>query len=111
MKNIENTACACTIVLYDPIRNENGTYSTRWICASCRTEFKKVKTMEKDMKKASAIWYEEVIHKADVRCPNCNRPLLADEVISKSMIPGTRITNQKTECPYCEKTFLLNIYI
>lgn len=37
--------CACVKVKYDPVRNENGTCSERWLCLSCKTEFiKKEKT-------------------------------------------------------------------
>lgn len=39
--------CACLHVDYDPLHNEDGTYSERWQCRYCKTAFVK------------RVWYEQ----------------------------------------------------
>lgn len=39
MSETNNATCACQHVEYDPVANEDGSFTPRWRCHDCHSEF------------------------------------------------------------------------
>lgn len=68
----DGAVCTCLRVDYDPIKHEDGSYTERWRCSACGSEFRRVQFVGGPKWEALRREHEDTAPHPDCRCRVCS---------------------------------------